>query len=252
MKIRALSIILILITGIFIVSSNNASSQLPSFVFEHQDPAGDVLKFNATVNGTPTTEAFYDSLDIKWLYSEDDGTGNLMITTDLKSKSKFFNRDDTKYVFRILTSEDDSTGYNITYNNRNAVMNSFSPAGNGSKINIDVNVTFTQEKGDELMEITVSISKYLSDITFYRLDAYSMMVTSNATYLDYISELPGHPEYVDPEVKETEDLDDGDPESDEDDESDNNTNILFAIIFIVGLVIVIVAVLILYLMRKRQ
>ena len=116
--------------------------------------------------------------------------------------NKFFNRDDTKYVFRILTAEDNSTGYNITYNNRTAIMNSFSPAGNGTKVNIIANVTFVQDKGDDMMEITISISKYIGNISYYGFDAYSMMVTHNATYLDYISELPGHPEYVNPEVKE--------------------------------------------------
>jgi hypothetical protein len=252
MKIKAVSLIIILIASIFIICSNPATSQAPSFVFEHQDPAGDVLKFNATENGTTATGAFFEPLDIKWLYSEEDGTGNVLITTDLKAKNKFFNRDDTKYVFRILTAEDNSTGYNITYNNRTAIMNSFSPAGNGTKVNIDANVTFVQDKGDEMMEITIEISKYLDNISYYNLDAYSMMVTSNATYLDYISELPGHPEYVSPSVKESEDLNGDGDSGDEDDDSDNNAAIFFAIIMVVVIIIVIVIVLLIWLMKRRR
>jgi len=252
MKFKAASIIILLIVSIIIVSSTPATSQTPSFVFDHQDPAGDVLKFNATENGTTATEPFYDPLDIKWLYSEEDGTGNVLITTDLKAKNKFFNRDDTKYVFRILTAEDNSTGYNITYNNRTAIMNSFSDAGNGTKINIDANVTFVQDKGDEMMEITIDISKYLDNITYYGLDAYSIMVTANATYLDYISELPGHPEYVSPDVKESEDLNGGEGDGDDGDDSDNNAGIFFAIIGVIIVVIVVILVVLLWLMRKKR
>ena len=251
MKIKAVSLVILLIASIFIVCSNPALSQSPSFVFEHQDPAGDVMMFNATENGTTTAEAFYDALDIKWLYSEEDGNVNVLITTDLKAKNKFFNRDDTKYVFRILTAEDNRTGYNITYSNRTAIMNSFSPAGNGTKINIMANVTFNQDKGDEMMEITISISKYLSNISHYDLDAYSMMTRSNATYLDYISELPGHPEYVNPEVKESENLDGGD-DGKEDDDTDNNASIFFAVIMVVVIVIIVVVVLMIWLIKRSR
>jgi hypothetical protein len=252
MKTKAIGIIILLIASVFIICLNPATSQTPSFIYDHQDPAGDVLKFNATENGTTATDPFFDPLDIKWLYSEEDGNGNVLITTDLKAKNHFFNREDTKYVFRILTSKDNSTGYNITYKNGTAVMNSFSPAKNGSKTNIDANVTFVKDKGDEIMEITISISKYLSDIDYYGLDAYSMMVLPNATYLDYISELPGHPEYVSPDVKESEDLNgSGDAEDDEDD-SDNNATFFIVVIMIIVIIIIVVMVILIWLLKRSK
>ncbi len=231
--------------------TNCAIAQTSIFIFEHQDPAGDVLKFNATENGTPAGDPFFEPLDIKWLYSEEDGNGNIIITTDLKAKNKFFNRDDTKYVYRILTSEDNSTGYNITYQNQTALMNAFSDAGNGTTIDITANVSFIQDKGDEMMVITIAISKYLQDISHYGLDAYSIMQTSNATYLDYISELPGHPEYVNPEVKEGENLNGGEDEKDDSD-SDNGAVIVFGIIFMVAIIIVLVIIMIIFLARKQR
>ena len=109
---------IILITFIIItnLTSTTAQSGTINFIFDYQDPAGDVLMFNATENGTPVeggTEV--DSLDIKWINSKEDGSGNVILTMDLKGKNRFTNEDETKYVFRILTSPDNSTGYNITY-----------------------------------------------------------------------------------------------------------------------------------------
>ncbi len=252
MKNGKIMLCLILIFSMLITSINNISAQEVYFGLEYQDPAGDVLMFNETENGTTAVGGgLNDALDIKWLYSEEDGQGNLVITTDLKAKNKFLNRDDTKYVFRILTAPDNSTGYNITYNNRSAIMNYFSDSGNGTKINIIVNVTFDQDKGDEMMVITISISQYLNNISHYGLDAYSMRVTSNATYLDYISELPGHPEYVSPEVKKTEDLSGG-GDNEDDSDSDDGAVIVFGIVFVVAIIIVLVIVLIIFLARKQR
>lgn len=252
MKKLEIMLCLILIFSMLITSFNNISAQSDKFIYDHSDPASDVVIFNETENGTTAVGGgLIDALDIKWLHSEEDGQGNVVITADLKAKNKFLNRDDTKYVFRILTSPDNSTGYNITYNNGSAIMNYFSDSGNGTKINIIVNVTFDQDKGDEMMVITISIAKYLSNFSYYNMDAYSMMVTHNATYLDYISELPGHPEYVNPDVKETEDLG-GDGDGEDDGGSDDSATIVFGIIFVVAIIIVLVIVLIIWLSRKQH
>ncbi len=212
MKLQRIVYYLVLTGCILILCFNPSVAQnraAVNFTFEHQDPAGDVLKFNATLNGTTIDDPSFEALDIKWIYSNKDMLGNILLEMDLKAKNKFINEDETKYVFRILTTSDNSTGYNITYKNETAVLMPFSPLGNGTPIDIFGNVSFTRDRGDELMRITISISQYLGNITYYGLDAYSLKIIDNATYLDYISELPGHPEYVNPEVEEGENIDTG-------------------------------------------
>jgi hypothetical protein len=239
---------------IAIICLNTSISQTRAalnFTYDHQDPAGDVLIFNSTLNGTPIADPNLDGLDYKWFYSEKDAVGNLVMKIDLKSKNKFINEDETKYVFRILTSQDNSTGYNITYQNRTAILNSFSPSGNGTFMDIYDNVSFNRDKGDELMEVTVSISKYLSNISYFNLDAYSMKTTDNATYLDYISELPGHPEYVNPEVKESENLEQDIADDGEDSEETGPPFVLWLIIPIIVIVLVVMGILIWSLRKKR-
>jgi hypothetical protein len=213
------------------------------FTFEHQDPAGDVLKFNATINGTPTDDPSFEALDIKWIYSNKDSSGNILFEIDLKSKNKFINEDETKYVLRILTTSDNSTGYNITYKNETAVLVPFTSAGNGTPVDIIGNVSFSRDKGDEIMQITISISKYLSDISYFGVDAYSLKIIENATYLDYISELPGHPEYVNPEVGEGENIDTGGSGDDGKTDESGAPFILWIAILIIIIVVILLVVL---------
>jgi hypothetical protein len=222
-----------------------------NFTFEHQDPAGDVLVFNATLNGTTIDAPEFEALDFKWVYSEEDSLGNVVLKIDLKSKNKFIDEDETKYVFRIITTPDNKTGYNITYQNQTMVLMPFSAKGNGTAINYIDNYSFTRDKGDEMMVVTVSISKYLSKISYYRLDAYSMKVTDNATYLDYISELPGHPEYVNQEVQEAENLDTDDTDDPKDSDEDGGSSLLILGIAIVVIIIVIIMVL-LWISKKKN
>ena len=123
---------------ILLFFSSTPAQEVVDFNLEpYQDPAGDVMKYNATINGEAVADILeYDSLDFKWIYCEEDGLGNVVLTKDLKAKNKFLNEDQTKYVFRILTLPDNSTGYNITYKNQTAIMVPFSPQGNGTTINI--------------------------------------------------------------------------------------------------------------------
>lgn len=252
MKIFKLYSILVLISFIIVIF-NLSCAQVPDaqkFIFDHQDAAGDVLKYNATINGEPVVdEPEMDSLDFKWVHSETDTLGNVVLTMDLKAKNKFLNEDETKYVFRLLTSPDNTTGYNITYQNHSAILTPFTNKGNGTTVNIFHNVTFDRDKGDEMMVITVSIERYLSNITHFNVDAYSMKIMNNATYLDYISELPGHPEYVNPEVESGEDLNGGSGDSETSD-GDSSTPILVGLGIVIIVVILLVVIIILWLAKK--
>lgn len=243
------------ITGcIFILCFNPsiAQNRAPvNFTFDHQDPAGDVLKFNATLNGTPIDDPSFEALDIKWVYANKDMIGNIVLKMDLKAKNKFINEDETKYVFRILTTSDNSTGYNITYKNETANLVPFSPLGNGTPIDIFDNLSFIQDRGDELMEITISVSKYLTDISHFSLDAYSMKIIDNATYLDYISELPGHPEYVNPEVEEGENLDTGNTEDNKETVEEGAPFIFWLAILIIVIILFVVVGLIWFARKQR-
>jgi len=230
-----------------------------NFIFEYQDPAGDVLKYNATVNGTPVEDdSAFDGLEIKWIYSQEDGGGNVILKMDLKAKNKFINEDNTKYVFRILTSPENTTGFNITYNNQSTVLSPFSPEGIGTSVDISQFVTFEREKGDEVMLIEVPISSYLDNIFYFSLDAYSMKVTNNATYLDYISEIPGHPEYISSEVEAAEDLenskeyDENGKENSGDNQDEDGTS--FTTKLAIGSIIIIMLIIIalVWLAKKRK
>jgi len=254
MKISKLWFILVLIS-FFTVIFNFSCAQVPDaqkFFFDHQDAAGDVLKYNATINGEPVADLpEMDSLDFKWVHSEANTLGNVVLTMDLKAKNKFLNEDETKYVFRLLTSPDNSTGYNITYQNHSATLIPYTSKGNGTTVNIFQNITFDHEKGDEMMVITVSIERYLSNITHFNVEAYSMKITNNATYLDYISELPGHPEYVNPEVESGEDLDGGSGDSETSD-SDNSTPILVGLGIVIIVVVLLVVIIMFWLAKKQR
>ncbi len=222
-----------------------------NLVFEHQDPAGDVLKYNATLGGVPVEdEPVADPLDIKWVYTEGDGEGNLILTMDLKAKNKFIHEDNTKYVFRIITAQDNSSGYNITYQNNSCKLIPFSTKGNGTSIDIIDNVSFGKESGDEKLTIAISILQYLDNITYFTMDAYSMKVMDNATYLDYISELPGHPEYIDAGVEEGEDLEDvGEDGGDGDEDEGAFGTVLILIIAVIFLLLIVVVFM---MSRKRK
>lgn len=236
---------------ILIPSSSLASTRALDFSFEYQDPAGDVLKYNATENGLTIDDPAFDSLDIKWIFSVSDNKGNVIITIDLKSKCNFLNEDETKYVVRLLTSEDNSEGYNITYCNETTIFNSFSPQGNGTKIDISPNITFVRDKGNEMMVIKVSIEDYLDQISHYNMDAYSIKTLDDGIYLDYIGELPGHPDYVDPSVVEGENID-GNSEDDSGNIISNSVMVLGLAIGIVVIVMITIVVLVRMAKKRRQ
>ncbi len=235
-----------LICMFFSVNSQGESQDL--FTLEYQDPAGDILFFNETNNGT-TTEMM--GLDIKWIRSSVDGEGNVVISIDLKARERFIIDNSTKYVLRIFTTPDNSTGFNITYRNETVELVTFNTTGEGEKIDLSANLTFNNEKDDEILEIEVQISRFLENVSYFNIDAYSMMITENATYLDYTGQMPGHPEYVDPVVEESEGLDTGDDKTG----SDDNPNywpliILSVVLFIFFAIGAIIALTVIMLKRK--
>ena len=124
-------------------------------------------------------------------------------------------------------------------------MNSFTRLGNKTTIDITDKVSFTIDKGDEKIEVLISKALFLLDISYYSLDAYSMQVTSNNTLLDYISELPGHPEYINPDVQDAEDLDsgnDGGAESGSDEILDTYSILGLALGFVVVCVVIVIVI----------
>jgi hypothetical protein len=191
-------------------------------------------------------------LDIKWINSKEDGKGNVVLSMDLKSKNKFINHENTKYVFRILTSSDNSTGYNITYSNGTAKMNSFTDSGNGSVVDLTDKVSFSIDRGDEKMDIHISKALYLPDITYYNLDAYSMQIFKNSTLLDYISELPGHPEYVNPEVEEAEDLDKNENDGDNSNSGEDKETSSVLWLGLIAVIVIVVIIVIILAKKKRK
>ena len=247
---RKRSIVIISILSLFCLffSVNSQGESQDLFTLEYQDPAGDILFFNETNNGT-TTEMM--GLDIKWIESSVDGEGNVVISIDLKARERFIIDNSTKYVLRIFTTPDNSTGFNITYRNETVELVTFNTTGEGEKIDLSENLTFNNQRDDEILEVEVQISRFLENVSYFNIDAYSMMITDNATYLDYTGQMPGHPEYVDPVVEESEGLDPGDDKAG----SDDNSNywpliILSAVLFIVFVIGVIIALMVIMLKRK--
>lgn len=241
-----ISLVSILLTAPILMGT--AAGAEVDLTFDHQDPSGDVMKYNATLDGVNAEdEPGVDSLDIKWVYTELDGRGNLVLTMDLKAKSKFLNENSAKYVFRLITTADDRTGYNITYSNGSCELAPFSAVGNGTSVDIMDKVSFEKDKGNEMLNIEVPVVEYLHNISYFNVDAYSMRVLDNATYLDYISELPGHPEYVDAGVEEEEELGDGGGsgaavEAEEGDGISNSALVPVIIVLVLVFVLILVAV----------
>jgi hypothetical protein len=163
-----------------------------NYEFAYQDPAGDVLELNETGSelGTVATQ---QHLDIKWLRGENDTHGNVILRLEFKSKENIEVSNITKYVFRIFTSEDNSTGYNITYQNGSAIISNFN---NTFEENMTSNISIIPGNG-EVLTVKVLKSKYLGDIEYFNVHAFTWKEMGNRTYHDYVSELTGHPGQTD-------------------------------------------------------
>ena len=233
-----------LITAVTCLVAHPSSALEDSmFVFEHQDPAGDVQFFNATENGTFVEK---EGLDIKHVTSGPDGVGNVILTMDLKSREHFLRDDNASYVFRIFTSPDNRTGYEITYVHGTTEMATFSNGAKSAVVPLTDNTSLMNDRGDEILMVEVEISRYLDNISHFDVDAYSMISMDNSTYLDYISELPGHPDYIDPGLEE--EVTDGAPSEEEEDWS-----VLIAILVVIAILFFLgIAAIIAYWMWKKR
>ena len=176
------------------------------YVLDYGDPAGDVLKFNETWSNLGEVET-QDQIDIKWLRSSNDTLGNVVLRLEFKSKQLIEVSNETKYVFRIFTKGDNSTGYNITYINGSTTISNFN---NTFKEDMTANTSIVDENG-EVLVVKVLKSRYLTNITYYNIDAFTWKEQGNKTYVDYVSEIPGHPADTGSVI----DQDDGDPKEEE-------------------------------------
>jgi hypothetical protein len=106
---------------------------------------------------------------------------------------------------------------------------------------ITTNVSILDEQG-EIIVVDISKSRYLSNITYFNIDAYTWKEQGNYTYIDYVSEIPGHP-------GQTGDvIDDGNG-----DEEDNGFfGFLCALPLILWIVVIIIIVIIIVILLKRR
>jgi hypothetical protein len=155
----------------------------------YQDPAGDVLKFNETWTNQGSVDS-ESQIDLKWLKSSNDTLGNVSIRMEFKNNQVIEESNETKYVIRIFTSQDNSTGYNITYKKGSSMISSFD---NITQEDMTSNTSKIQDKG-EVLVVKVSKSRYLHNISHFNIDAYTWKEHDDLTYIDYVSEIPGHPE----------------------------------------------------------
>jgi hypothetical protein len=158
------------------------------YEMDYQDPAGDVLKFNESWSQVGTVET-QPQIDIKWLRSSNDTQGNVVLRLEFKNNQVIEKSNETRYVFRVFTSQDNSTGYNVTYKNETTIITDFN---NTLKEEITNSTSIIDDNGEVLL-VEISKNKYLDNISYYNIDAFTWKEQSNMTYIDYVSEIPGHP-----------------------------------------------------------
>ncbi len=159
-----------------------------NYEYTHQDPAGDVLEFNETWSNLGPVDN-QTQIDIKWLRSANDTMGNVVLRLEFKNNQVIDESNDTRYVFRIFTSEDNSTGYNVTYINGSTTISNLNKT---LEEDITTNTSIINEHGEVLL-VEISKNRYLSNTTHFNADAYTWTDKGNRTYIDYVSEIPGHP-----------------------------------------------------------
>ena len=154
----------------------------------YQDPAGDVLDYNGTWHlvGSVDTHPY---IDIKWLKSYEDTSGNVVLRLEVKNSQIIEKSNITKYVFRIVTKVDNSTGYNVTYKNGTTTITNFN---NTIEYDLTAETSIIDDSGEVLL-VNISKIDYLGNIPYFNIDAYTWKEAGNHTYIDYVSEVPGHP-----------------------------------------------------------
>ncbi len=202
------------------------------YELSYSDPAEDVVKFNETWSnlGTVGTQSL---IDIKWLRSLNETQDTVLLRMEFKNNLVLEMSNETKYVFRIFTSSDNSTGYNITYINGSAVISNFQ---NTLSEDMTSNTSVIDDNGEVLL-VEISKDKYLTNITYFNLDGFTWKEQGNHTYIDYVSEIPGHPG----ETGTVVDQDNGDPKEEKGLLGDMcGIPLIFILIIIIVIIIVIV------------
>ena len=222
------SLILFLIFQLIFLSTFSVIAEV-DYDLTYQDPAGDVLRFNETWSNKGTVDS-QSKIDIKWLRSEDE-TANVSLRMEFKNNQVIEESNETKYVFRIFTSQDNSTGCNITYRNGTSFISDFNET---FFEDMTSNTTIIDENGEVLI-IKVSKNRYLPNITYYNIDAFTWKEQGNETFIDYVSEIPGHPGETGTVVEEEEE----DPKEDE-----SLLDMLCGLPYLLTLVILIVIIII--------
>jgi hypothetical protein len=159
-----------------------------NFELAYQDPAGDVLVFNATWNNTGTVDT-EPRIDMKWLKTSSDTYGNVVLRLEVKNNQILEKTNHTMYVFRIFTKEDNSTGYNVTYKNGTTIITDF---GDTIEDDLTAETSIIDDNGEVLL-VNISKTEYLDGISYFNVDAFTWKEEGDFKYIDYISEIPGHP-----------------------------------------------------------
>jgi hypothetical protein len=229
-KCRAarLFITLFIMIQLILIPTFSVSAQV-DYDLTYQDPAGDVLRFNETWTEKGTVDS-QSKIDIKWLRSEYE-TANVSLRMEFKNNQVIEESNGTKYVFRVFTSHDNSTGYNITYRNGTSFISDFNET---FQEDMTVNTTIVNDNG-EVIIIKVSKGRYLANITHYNIDGFTWKESGNETFIDYVSEIPGHPADTGTVVDQEED----DPK-----EEDGILDMICGIPYLLTLVILIIIVII--------
>lgn len=228
----------ILITILILLALARSVISEVDFDLSYSDPAGDVIEFNETWNMNERIET-QPQIDIKWLRSSNDTLGNVVLRLEFINQHVIEISNETRYVYRIFTKADNSTGYNITYINGSTTISNFN---NTIEEDITANTSIIYLQG-EILIVKVSKSRYLNNITYYNIDAYTWKEQGNYTYIDYVSEIPGHP-------GQTGDvIDDG---NGEDEEDEGFFGFLCALPLILWIVVIIIIVVIIVILLKRR
>jgi hypothetical protein len=204
----------------------------------YQDPAGDVLEFNETWSQVGQVDN-QSQIDIKWLRSSNDSLNNVVLRMEFKSKQVIEISNETRYVYRIFTKADNSTGYNITHINGSTTISNLN---NTLEEDMTANTSIIDEQG-EILVVKVSKSRYLNNITYFNIDAYTWKEQGNYTYIDYVSEIPGHPGATGTVVE------DG---NGEDEEDKGFLGFLCALPLILWILVIIIIVVIIAILLKRR
>ncbi|UCH88740.1 MAG: hypothetical protein JSV49_10915 [Thermoplasmata archaeon] len=244
------TILAILVFMCFLLNFNACSTVIYEFEF-NGEPAGDVRRFNETGNMTIVEE--YPEIDLK-RFETKNGTGdNLTFTLGTKGK-KIRDNDDTKYVFRIFTSSDNKTGYNITYRNGTITIVEFVNGVEQSEEDITHLGGIEKIRNEEFLVVEISKGKYIpeQDLIYFGVDAYSWMETSNYTYIDYIHNVPGNPGVIAEDIIDDPSLTEDDTKGSEDDSDDKSGSGALLIIPLIIIILFIVVLLIVLKKRKQN